>query len=273
MFVSHVPPPALRPYVAQALGYRVPPSRSGVHRGLPYRYLTLVVELARPLVVSSSTSSVRAHTVVGGLYTSAVHIDASHAQDGVQYALTPLAAVALLGVPGGALGSTVADLADVCGPAAREVAERMGPAPWSERFRLLDELLLARLAVGRDMPPQPEVLQAWEVICRSGGQARIGDVARRVGWSRRHLGERFRAAVGVTPKEAGRIVRFERARAHLLTGAPALADVAVTCGYSDQQHLAREWRSLAGCSISEWRRDELPFLHDDDPVGDAASVP
>jgi len=231
-----------------------------------------VVELAGPLVVTSPTSSVAASTVVGGLYTSAVLIDASRAQDGVQYELTPMAGAALLGMPAGALGSTVADLADVCGPTAREVAERMAEAPWSERFRLLDDLLLARLAAVREVPVQPEVLEAWRVICRSGGRARVDDVARRVGWSRRHLAERFRAAVGVTPKEAARIVRFEHARERVRATTSSLADVAVACGYSDQQHLSREWKALAGCSIGEWRRDELPFVHDGEATDGAPSA-
>jgi AraC-like DNA-binding protein len=43
---------------------------------------------------------------------------------------------------------------------------------------------------------------------------------------------------------------------------PPLADVAADCGYADQQHLAREWRALAGCSISTWLDEELPFVQD-----------
>ncbi len=43
---------------------------------------------------------------------------------------------------------------------------------------------------------------------------------------------------------------------------PALAHVAVRCGYADQPHLAREWRALAGCSVGTWLREELPFVHD-----------
>ena len=83
----------------------------------------------------------------------------------------------------------------------------------------------------------------------TGGTLTVGALAAEVGWSRRHLGERFRAEIGLTPKAAGRVLRFERAR-RLLGRArrPGLAEVAALSGYYDQAHLNREWRELAGCS-------------------------
>ena len=108
----------------------------------------------------------------------------------------------------------------------------------------------------------------------SAGRCRIEDLAAHVGWSRRHLSERFRLATGVTPKQAARIARFEATR-RLLTDPrrPPLAEVAVRCGYADQPHLAREWRALAGCSVGTWLREELPFVQDSAPVEGAPSPP
>lgn len=42
-------------------------------------------------------------------------------------------------------------------------------------------------------------------------------------------------------------------------------ELAARCGYADQQHPAREWRQLAGCSLGTWLREELPFVHDSVP--------
>ena len=36
-----------------------------------------------------------------------------------------------------------------------------------------------------------------------------------------------------------------------------MADLAAACGYFDQAHLAREFRSLAGCPPSQWLAEEL----------------
>lgn len=269
----HVPPAALRPFVGFACGYRMPPSPTSVHRGLPTRHLTLVVELAGPLRVRTAHGSLAAHGVVGGLDVAPALIDASVPQEGVQYGLTPFAARRLLGVPAGELSGTLLDLADLLGPAAVELVERMQPAGWEERFRLLDEVLLRGLAT-RAAGPRPEVVHAWTLLLRSGGRARVSDLSREVGWSRRHLTESFRQATGLSPKEVGRVVRFEHARRLLLCPArPSLVDVALSCGYSDQPHLAREWRALAGCSISTWLREELPFVQDATVLADGESAP
>ncbi|SFL57059.1 AraC family transcriptional regulator [Geodermatophilus ruber] len=272
LLVQHRVPPPLRPFVATAHGYRAPAFPTGVHRGLPSRHLTLVVELAAPLRVTGQGTAVEAHAVVGGLCTRPAFIDATRPQDGLQYGLSPLAAPALLGLPALELAERTADLRDVLGPAADGLVEDLAAAPgWAQRFARLDAALLARLT--EPAVPAPEVREAWRLVHSSAGRCRIGDLAAHVGWSRRHLSERFRLATGLTPKHAARIARFQAARRLLLDPrCPPLADVAVRCGYTDQPHLAREWRELAGCTPGTWLREELPFLQDTDTVPGASSV-
>jgi AraC-like DNA-binding protein len=265
-FAAHVPAAALRPFVAAAHGYRVPANPTGLHRGLPSPHLTLVVELLAPLRLSGPDGQLAAHAVVGGLDTRPAMIDASVPQEGVQYGLTPWGARAFFGVPAGELRGLALDLAVVLGPAATDLVEQLQRATsWTERFGLVDAALLRRLGLAprRAMDMPPEVTEAWRLLLGSSGRVRVGTVAQEVGWGRRHLSERFRLATGLTPKEAARVARFQAVRGALLApGRPALVDVALACGYADQQHLAREWRALAGCSISTWLREELPFVQD-----------
>lgn len=261
----HLPPTPLRPFVAAAQGYGVPTNPSGVHRGLPSRHLTLVVELTAPLRVSLG-GLVSAHGVVGGLHTSAALLDASRPQEGLQYDLTVPSARALLGVPASELSGVAVDLADLLGPQAATVLEQLHAADdHQERFHLFDSALPRRLRARSAEPigmPR-EVAEAWRLIFASDGRARVSAVATWVGWSRRHLSEQFRFATGLTPKQAARIARFEAARRLLVLPARSpLAAVATRCGYADQAHLAREWQTLAGCSLGTWLREELPFVQD-----------
>lgn len=268
---THVPPPQLRPYVAVAHGYRVPANPVGIHRGLPSRHVTLVVELNGRLRVSGLASPVASHGVVGGLHTAPALIDAARPQEGLQYGLSPLAAGALLGVPAGAIGGLVVDLADILGTAAEQLVDSVASTDdWGERFGLVDSALLRRLG---DPPRVDAALdEAWRLVFASGGRLPVAHVADRVGYSRRHLSERLRVITGVTPKQAARIARFEAARAMLLRAQrPRLARVAAECGYADQPHLAREWKALAGCSVATWLREELPFVQDVDTTDLAAS--
>lgn len=259
----HRPPASLLPFVDQVYGYRAPAMPTGVHRGLPSRYLTLVVELIEPLRVSGLGAPVTAHGVVGGLHTKPALIDASGPQEGLQCALTPLGAQALLGLPAAELAGRAVDLADVVGPSARDLLERLHDATsWPERFAVLDAALLRRLGDGAASVPT-EVAEAWRLIQATHGRVPVSRLAQHVGWSRRHLSERFRLVTGLTPKQSARVARFEAARSLLLSAStPSLAQVATCCGYADQPHLAREWRELAGCSITTWLREELPFVQD-----------
>lgn len=272
-FHTHRPAPALRPYVAEAHGYRVSPNPSGIHRGLPSRHLTLVVELIEPLRVGGVGGSVVAHGVVGGLHMRPALIDASRPQEGLQYALTPTGALALLGVPAAELAGLTVDLVDLFGAGAVDLVERLHATPtWPERFRLLDTALLRRLDDPNLRLP-PEVAEAWRMIFAGDGRVRIAAVAEHVGCSRRYLSERFRQVTGLTPKLAARIARFEAARRSLAaTQRPPLVDIAVGCGYADQSHLSREWQEMAGCSVGTWLREEFPFVHDGSPAVRAESL-
>jgi AraC-like DNA-binding protein len=212
---------------------------------------------------------------VGGLHTRPALIDASQPQEGLQYALTPLGARSLLGVPAAELRGHAVDLVDLFGPQAVELVNELRDAVgWRERFRLLDTALLQRL---HKVPAGPsevpvEVAEAWRLVFAGHGRIRVAAVAAHIGWSRRHLSERFRLVTGLTPKEAARIARFEAARRLLLAAdRPPLVDVAARCGYADQPHLAREWQALAGCSVGTWLREEFPIVHDSAVVEVAGS--
>src|SRR4030095_540445 len=79
----------------------------------------------------------------------------------------------------------------------------------------------------------------------SGGGVGVDARADEVGWSRKRLWSRFRSQLGITPKRAARLVRFDHA-AHLLAAGHAAAPAGAQSGYVDQSHLHREVRAFAG---------------------------
>jgi AraC-like DNA-binding protein len=74
---------------------------------------------------------------------------------------------------------------------------------------------------------------------------RVDGLAGEVGWSRKRLWSRFRSQLGITPKRAADLVRFDHA-AHLLAAGHAAGSVACQSGYVDQSHLHREVRAFTG---------------------------
>lgn len=271
--VAARPGAGLAPLVERYVGYRYAGFAPGTHLGLPSRHLTVVISLGAPtrtVAMPDPRQPPAALTALaGGLHTSPAVIAHDGDLFGVQLALTPPGARALLGLPAGEIAGLVLALDDLLGPDAREVVERMSAATtWRARFAALDDVLRRRAArvPGRSAAPCPELVHAWRCLTGSDGTARISEVADEVGWSRRHLGARFAAEYGLTPKEAARVLRFERSRKLVQQpGRPSLAAVAVACGYYDQAHLAREWNAIIGRPPSAWLAGEqLPFVQDDD---------
>ncbi|GAB2616166.1 AraC family transcriptional regulator [Paractinoplanes abujensis] len=253
------PSAALRPFVAAYSGYRqrgVPPMR---HLGLPSPYLTMILTLDDPLVMESHPDPGqrpgRYDALIGGLHLTPAVITHDGRQSGLQVALWPLGCRALLGLPAGELAGLDVDAASLLGErAVAEIRERLVAAPgWAGKFALLDEWLGRRTSATE---VRPEIAYAWGRVL---GNAPVRSVAAEVGWSGHHLTDRFRAETGLRPKEAARVARFDRARRALRPGR-LIAEVAAACGYADQSHLVREFRSLARCTPSEWLADQFDFV-------------
>ena len=88
---------------------------------------------------------------------------------------------------------------------------------------------------------------ALALIEAQSGNIGIDAVARRVGFTRRHLERRFKDEVGLGMKQFARITRVHAA-IRMVDDQPMRsgADIAASCGYSDQAHMIRECRTLAG---------------------------
>ncbi|GAB3398511.1 helix-turn-helix domain-containing protein [Amycolatopsis echigonensis] len=260
-WAARPPHPVLRGLVTRYVGYAQENVTLEVHRGLPSRHLTLVISLEKPIRYAGLAGPGELQSVVGGLHTEPALITQDRVQRGVQLELDPLGARTLLGVTAAELTGRVTDLADFGGDLAR-LPDRLAEAEdWRARFAIVDQVLAARAVEPADTPP--ELDRAWHELRRSGGQLRVGELADEVGWSRRHLGERFRAELGLAPKQAARVLRFERAVRLLRAGHRDLAGIAYAAGYYDQAHFSNEWRALAGCSPRTWMAEELPFLQDE----------
>lgn len=117
-------------------------------------------------------------------------------------------------------------------------------APSDAHRRLLDALLPRAAAAAPDDGVAFGV--AW--LARHPG-ATVDDLCARLGWSPREVRRRFVAALGFGPKLMQRMIRFQRAL-YLAARAdprrrPALSELAHACGYADQAHMTREFRTLA----------------------------
>ncbi|MGH8879999.1 MAG: helix-turn-helix domain-containing protein [Stackebrandtia sp.] len=263
-----LPAPPLRPFLGSYDGYLLRGFEPGVHVGMPSRTITVILTIDEPIDVPQSSHPDQSggcwDTLAAGLTLRPTLIAHDGYQHGIQLAMTPSGARALFGIPAGALGSWLVDLADLLGAESRRVRERIGATTrWSTRFDILDEVLLARAAAAdpRRLELDANLARAWELLTDPAHSLPVEGVAREIGWSRRYLAARFATEFGITPKEADRLTRFESSHRMLRRPGVTIAEVAAATGYYDQAHMAREWRELAGCSPSVWRaREVFPFV-------------
>jgi AraC-like DNA-binding protein len=249
----------LRPFIAGYTGYLQVGAAPGLHRGLPSPYLTLIVALGDPISVVAHVDprepAADYWTLIGGLHTSPALIAHPGRQAGIQVAVRPLGARALFGLPAGELAGRDIGADVLLGPTAHELSERVAQAQtWDERFAGVEAVLLRRLCP--DALVRPEVDWAWRRLLDSGGRTSIAKLAADVGWSTRYLDRVMRVETGLSPKVAARVVRFDNARRRLAVGGISVAAVAAETGYHDQAHLARDFRSFAGCAPSVWLAEE-----------------
>jgi AraC-like DNA-binding protein len=200
-----------------------------------------------------SIDGVRQTSFAAGLHERQVTTEHAGRSFGMHIGLEPPAAFALFGASLHELAGRTVPLEDVL--AEPRLVERLHDAPnWEARFRLLDVVLARRLAAGRS--PSSEIAWAWRRLVETHGRVRIGPLAEELGWSRKRIAARFREQVGLTPKRAARLIRFERAR-ELAEAAqrPDWTGIALACGYFDQSHLINDFRDVTGRTPATFFQD------------------
>jgi AraC-like DNA-binding protein len=145
----------------------------------------------------------------------------------------------------------------------RQAVADLEPLPTGQRIRGLAGLLLARLEPRRD--PGPQVHAAVRLIRASRGRVTVRGLADQVNLSVSQLERSFTRHVGVGPKLLARQTRVSALAAEAMTCAsPGWAWLAAKYGYSDQAHLARDFRDLTGLTPTGLARagPDADFLQD-----------
>jgi AraC-like DNA-binding protein len=251
--------PDLRGLVAGVVGFREQ-SLAPLERRQPAgTLLPLVLSFGDPFEIVDAAVGEGAGTYgsfLSGFMPGPVSTRSGRSHACVQVYLTPLGVSRLLGVPGLEVAGRVIAAEDLIPELGPSFADQLAEAgTWRSRFDLVQSALLARVGP----PADPLVSWLWDRITESGGQVRIRDLVAETGWSHRYVTTCFQRAVGLTPKAAAGVVRFERAAADL--GTLSVAEVASRHGYADQSHLTRDVVRYAGEPPSALAASRRPTAH------------
>jgi len=206
----------------------------------------------------------QARTLFAAQRVIAVRLEANGPVDCIGVRLRPAASNAFFAATAARLRDRIVDLASLdarfsrsLAIAARKFAAGREPALW--------KMLGERLSRG----PDPRIAAAVARIESSAGRARIAGLARISSLSMRGFQVRFRAEVGLTPKEFARLTRLQATLLALDSPDSSIAAVATDSGFADQAHVTRELRRVTGLTPARLR-DALRRHLEGETDGDAA---
>ena len=230
-------------------------------RLIPHPAVTLVLVFGGTIAVEDATGRQQQGSFVAGLgLGEGLRALRAEAFECLQVRLSPVVAHAVLGGAVADLNGAVVSLDDLWGREAAQISERLGDlSSWEDRFALTDAWLARRCAAAPQVAT--EVAWAWRGIVAGRGMVRIEHLAAELGWSRKRLWSGFHSQIGLPPKRAAKLVRFDHAVHGLVAGQDA-ARVAADGGYTDQSHLHRDVAAFTGLTPATVVNE--PFLAIDD---------
>ena len=215
----------------------------------------LIISFGTPFLIAlgrEPDATDRQPSFAAGLHAGPVYIESDGGAECVQVDFTPLGAYRFFGGTVVDLAARMVDIGDLLGRNGRRLREQLGAtAGWQSRFDLVEDFVASPV----NHLPSPEIEFAYRRLARAAGGVRISALAKEIGWSRKHLVDRFRSELGLAPKPIARIMRFHQAcRLAARAAVGGWAGIAAESGYADQAHLAREFAALAGESPTAWAR-------------------
>jgi AraC family transcriptional regulator len=100
-----------------------------------------------------------------------------------------------------------------------------------------------------------QLRRATEILAsRVDGNVSLTELARAVDLSPSHFARAFKQTTGKPPHRWLLELRIEKAKEMLLGSGLPLAEIALTCGFTDQSHFTRVFSRIARSSPGAWRR-------------------
>jgi AraC-like DNA-binding protein len=233
------PGPPLSAFIDLLWHYRMPPAPHRFERILPCGEMSIVFNL---------TGEGLPGGLVCGAFSEYFTLDTAQQAFTLGIHFKAGGAAQFLALPAGELEARHVTLGDVWGADAARLHEKLLAArDAGARFDLVEGALRKRLDA---RGPHPAVAYALREI---EGQARVSDLADRVGLSTRRFADVFRDQVGITPKRYARVRRFQGALRRLNEGKRVeWADFALACGYYDQPHFIHDFQAFSGLNPSSY---------------------
>jgi AraC-like DNA-binding protein len=154
----------------------------------------------------------------------------------------------------------VSDLKDLLGPSVRTLHSRLMDIPdLHKRIELIENFLVERLSVKERKTHKIAILgQIVKEMQNNHFPQNIGAIASRHYITPRYIQKLFMQYIGITPKLYNKINRFQLSLKHIVKNEESLTSIAYDCGYFDQSHFIRDFKSFTGITPSAYSPESYP---------------
>lgn len=154
----------------------------------------------------------------------------------------------------------VSDLRDLLGSSVRTLHSRLMDIPeLTKRIELIENFLLNRLSIKERKSHKVAILgQIVKEMQTNRFSENIGAVACRHDITSRYLQKLFLQYIGITPKLYNKINRFQLSLKRIAKKEESLTSIAYDCGYFDQSHFIRDFKSFTGITPSDYSPESYP---------------
>lgn len=172
----------------------------------------------------------------------------------------PHAAASILKDKANLFNNQVIDLSDVSGNAINNLhAQLLDTISWSKRTALVETFLLTQLSLAtKRLNKVAVVSKLMHELQQNDLFSTIQNVATRYGISARYMQQLFVQYTGLSPKLYSQITRFQNSLQLVRAGDTSLTSIAYECGYADQSHFIREFKTFTGSTPSGYSIENSP---------------
>lgn len=173
----------------------------------------------------------------------------------------PHGAAWLLNDKASLFNNQVVDFAAVAHRSIMQLHEQLlNTLSWPERIKIMEGYLLKCLSVSEKGVDKTAMIQAiMNEIKQEDFFDNMENVASRYGITARHLQKLFLNYTGLTPKFFSKINRFQKSLQLVSKEGSTLTAIAYDCGYFDQSHFIREFKSFTGYTPSSFAIESSPM--------------
>jgi len=145
------------------------------------------------------------------------------------------------------------DLCDIFSKETTDLYDRLMEQPsLQQKIVVLEEFLVRRLIVNKKSHHN---LKLIECLCNQvyGGDNsfNLQNLSVRYGFSERYIQKLFNSWVGLTPQKFFAVQRFNKSLDMIRSSSEPLTSIAFACGYYDQAHFIKEFKSYTGLTPTQ----------------------